>query len=384
MSETKLKCCRELYDNLTNWNGYLTLKLEFAPDQPGFEKQLFFMNEDSNDDTVELVCFKSTILKLFMEAHNYLDEHIRKGSRPTNIWDTYYMTLGYMLTTPENKMILDIHEDCLLTLISQSIDTNEILEKELFFVQTLLTSTRNSLNKSSSMWYLYRKLYILMDQKNVINEELLLKYWISTFRNSAELHVSNYYCWNTLRWFFDVIPSCDAKQAIFEMTKSFCLKHLSDCSSWDALGYIACQTKNKNCYNTENYQFLRMRYDNYQPNYDESKGHSNDRITLMIKPQPLIDEITNFIDSLHIKDWTIFLCLLRIVITYNLHDSDFIQMWKNDINSFENIHGQVKLKNGSPSVPEREKDNLSVSNGFLHFGWKKVFLNKLKRKIAFE
>ena len=379
MSTLKLRCCKELYDNLTDWRGHLSLKLEFAPDQPGFEDKLFFTNEDSNNNTMELVCFKSTVLKLFIEVHNYLDEFILKGKKSTDRWDMYYMTLGYMLTTPENKMILDIHEDCILTLISQSINANEILKKELLFVQTLLTSTRNSLNKSSSMWYLYRKLYILMDQNNIGCEELLLQHWISTFENSAELHVSNYYCWNTLRWFFDVIPSYHVKKTIFGMTKSFCLKHVSDCSSWDTLGYISCQNKDESSYNIDNYHFLIKRYSNDQSNYDRSNSASRDFRRFIIKPQPLVDEITSFIDSLLIKDWTVFICLLRITITHNLHNLNFIQIWRNDIKSFENRHGQVELKNGMPLVPNEEKDNLSVSNGFLHYGLKKVFLSRLGR-----
>ncbi|KAG0658277.1 hypothetical protein C6P45_002213 [Maudiozyma exigua] len=380
MNKLQLKCCKELYNSLTDWRGFSNFKLEFASDQLGFEGQLFFRNEDPDNNTVELICFKSSLLTLFSEGHSYLNEIILREKEFTNSWDVYYMTLGFMLSTPENKMILAMHEDCLLILISESADTRQILEKELLLVQALLTSTRNSINKSSSMWYLYRKIYLLMEQNNVESVQISLKYLISTFRNSAGLHVSNYYCWNTLRWFFDVIPSQQIKQAIFEMTKSFCLRHISDCSSWDALGYICCQSKEKYSNNIENYYFLRRRYSTCQLNCDESYRSLTILPLFKIEILPLVDEIVHFIDSFFIKDWTVYLCLLRIVITYKLYDAHFLQLWKGGIMSFENTYKQIKFKNGTPLVPNTEKDNLSVSNSFLHYGWKKIFLNRLEKK----
>lgn len=382
MNKPQLKCCKELYSSLTDWKGFSNFRLEFASDQLGFEDQLFFRNEDPDNNTIELVCFKSSFLKFFSEGHRYLSEVIFRRKEIIYSWDVYYMTLGFMLSTPENKMILDMHEDCLLVLIAESTDTRQILEKELLLVQALLTSTRNSLNKSSSMWYLCRKLYLLMEQNNIESVEISLKYLISTFRNSAELHISNYYCWNTLRWFFDVIPSHEIKQAIFEMTKSFCLRHISDCSSWDALGYICCQSKEECSNNIENYYFLRRRYSTRQLNCDEYNQSPSILPLFKIEIQPLVDEIVHFIDSLFIKDWTVYLCLLRIVIMYKLFDAHFLQLWKGSIISFENIHNQIEFKNGTPLVPNTEKDNLSVSNGFLHYGWKKTFLNRLEKKIS--
>jgi len=246
-------------------------------------------------------------------------------------------------------------------------------------IQSLLTSTRNSLNKSSSLWYWYRKLYILIKQHTSILEETLSKLWISTFKNSAELHKCNYYCWNTARWFFDIVPSLKVKTDIFEMTKDFCFKHVSDCSSWDTLGYITSQHLENNMFNFTNYEFLLRRYklDGNVKVYTDTINLSTP-IALDLGVESIVRDLILYVDSLSVKDWTVFLCLSRIMNSSKIVLADHIRRyWLDQISKFEDQQGIISFKNMNPIIPLSKRDDLTISNLFLHYGWKKRFLETI-------
>ncbi|SMN17737.1 similar to Saccharomyces cerevisiae YKR004C ECM9 Non-essential protein of unknown function [Maudiozyma saulgeensis] len=378
MDGLSLPYCKNLYDYLIKWGDFLSFKLEFSPDQPGFEGQSFFINEDTQNQTVELVCFKSTFLKVFAEAHNNFNKYVSHSIESPIDWDVYYMTIGYLMTTPENKTILNLHEDCVLKLLSQSPDRMDFLTKELLVTQSLLTSTRNSLNKSSSMWYWYRKLYILFGQHTAVSDETLLMKWIPTFKNSAELHKCNYYCWNTVRWFFDIVPSLKVKTDLFEMTKEFCFKHVSDCSSWDTLGYIVSHQQENNKFNFKNYTFLQKRYQSNKNLNTSVNLTPPASMALTLDIESIINELVRYIDLLPVKDWTVFVCLSRIINSSKISlDNHIRKCWLDQISKFEDRQGSISYKNMNPIVPLSKMDDLTISNQVLHFGWKKRFLKTI-------
>lgn len=66
-----LSSCKELHRLLSNSFGGNACRLTFAPDQLGVDTR-FFLSDDGN--SVEIVCFKSTYLLVFKEAHNYFNQ----------------------------------------------------------------------------------------------------------------------------------------------------------------------------------------------------------------------------------------------------------------------------------------------------------------------
>lgn len=64
--------CSELYCLLSNNFDNRVCRLTFAPDQSDVVTK-FFLSEDEN--SVEIVCFKTTYLSVFKEAHHYFKKY---------------------------------------------------------------------------------------------------------------------------------------------------------------------------------------------------------------------------------------------------------------------------------------------------------------------
>lgn len=64
--------CKELYEILSNGSTPKVYKLTFAPNQTGVNEP-FFISEEP--ESIEIVCFKSTYLSIFIESHNYFQNY---------------------------------------------------------------------------------------------------------------------------------------------------------------------------------------------------------------------------------------------------------------------------------------------------------------------
>ena len=280
------------------------------------------------------------------------------------------MTIGLLLTTPENKTVYNMHEELLKKYFQDSsvLIIPGLFAKEVRLVQRLLCSSNNRINKSSSLWILYRKLYILtLHVKTSIFPDLL-----HVFSSSGAQHFSNYYCWNTARWFYDNIPF-NKRIELFNLTKAFCFQHIKDCSSWSTLAYMVCQQEQKNKNNICDFQRLAISFN--LPT--ESK-----KVDLNFQIQcagSFIQELIEWINRTYVADWPPYLCLLQITkldLILGIKMDSFLSTWKHEIRNFEENSGNIKLKNNTPIVPKQLSNDLLVSENVLHFGYKKLFLSK--------
>lgn len=274
-------------------------------------------------------------------------------------WNTYYSSLGYLLTTPENKTNFSVHYDTFLKL--WTIDnTRELLNHELRIIQRLLTSSNNRLNKSSSLWQMYRKLYVLsVGYNDGTNHDYIL-----TFLESGSKHLSNYYCWNASRWFFDILP-IDEKKIMIDKVKRFCFKNMKDSSSWDALAYMVCQQRRKADYNIKNYYHLQER------KYTEGQW-------LEFKADKIFSEIIHLIDSFSVTEVPPFLCSHAIMV--NFPDlkiiTKFLEKWKSDIKNFEQEYGPSQFIRNNPIPASQFTDDVIISGLSRHIGYKKRFVEQ--------
>ncbi|CAI4045059.1 Ecm9p SKDI_11G2160 [Saccharomyces kudriavzevii IFO 1802] len=359
-----LPLCKEFFEKITTHLEHDNFKLTVARDQPSIALPYYL---DKNAHHIELVTFKSTFLSLFQESHTYFNGTL-SDQKLNYVFDEniYFMTIGLLLTTPENKTIHNIHEQ----LLRKYFQDNSILSipnlfvKEVRLVQRLLCSSSNRINKSSSLWILYRKLYVLsLGAKTPVFPDFCF-----LFNSSASQHFSNYYCWNTARWFYDN-STFDKKKELFDLTKRFCFQHIKDCSSWSTLAYMVCQQKLKNVYNIHDFQRLTSSFDlQIKPN----KADLDFQIPgADVFPRELVE----WIDNTYVADWPPYLCFLQIT-ELNLYPGisidSVLSTWKTQVQIFEEKCGCIKLKNNAPVVPEQFTSDLLISVNFVHFGYKKL------------
>lgn len=157
------------------------------------------------------------------------------------------MTIGILAITNENHTVINIHEKVVSRILipkTEKVFTNllfdpeNFLRKEIAIIELLLNSNNNKLNKSSSLWQLYKKLF-LFSQKD--SSETLERF-VNTALVSAKLHSINYYAWNFIRWISNFCKLCgnkkDLDEHIFKEVLHFCERNLNDAASWSCLSAI--------------------------------------------------------------------------------------------------------------------------------------------------
>ncbi|CAI4046474.1 hypothetical protein SUVZ_11G2170 [Saccharomyces uvarum] len=356
-----LPLCKEFFSNITTDLDHDDFRLTITANQPSIALPYYV---DRNARFIELIAFKTTFLSLFQEAHTYFNRVLSNQSYNFDE-NFYYMTIGLLFTTPENKTIHNLHEQLLRKCLQDSSILNmpNLLIKEVRLVQRLLCSSSNRINKSSSLWILYRKLYILsLHAKTPIYTDFCF-----IFNSSGSQHFSNYYCWNTARWFYDNL-AFDKRTELFCLTKLFCFQHVKDCSSWSTLAYMICQQKQKNQYNIRDFQRLRNSFDLFStPNTEDLNFQLPDADTF-------IQELAEWIDKTFTADWPPYLCLWEITKLIGIDINSVLSIWRSEVQNFEKIHGSIKLENNNPVVPKEFTNDLLISKNFIHFGYKKLFL----------
>ncbi|CCD27391.1 Ecm9p NDAI_0K02000 [Naumovozyma dairenensis CBS 421] len=409
----RLTLCKELFELLIDEYPQDHCILTIAPDQQNI-KSNFYVDKTSNHS--EVICFKGTYLRILKEAHDYFNEFInfdmrerskinRKGNNNAeySYWNTYYMTIGMFLCTPEHKTIFTLHEEIFIKLLQQygSDDDKakkiDLLNKELKLIQRFLSSENNRLNKSSSMWHYYKKLYvinqlILSPEKNKDND------YIMTFFHSLMKHPTNYYSWNTMRWFFDNIDSM--RMALFEKVKRYCFQHSSNCSSWSALAYflnhVGGHEREISLYHRLEFKRLWKHYDKIFRDNDiiisQEVDIEDGIFSLSVEdqkyhPQPVkfnVDIKTNFneileiIELLRTDQWPPFLCLFVLLKKFEIiNRQELFDKWRDEIRVFqEETHLYIPYQYNKPFVPEGFTDDLLIARDIMFYGFKKTIIEE--------
>ncbi|CAI4565845.1 ATV_HP_G0096050.mRNA.1.CDS.1 [Saccharomyces cerevisiae] len=368
--QSSLPLCREFFEKITAYLDYHDFRLTITANQPSITLPYYV---DQKAHSIELVIFKTTFLSLFQEAHTYFNKTFSDQSGISNE-NIYYMTVGFLLTTPENKTVYNVHEDLLKGYFQDNsvLVIPDLLVKEVRLIQRLLCSSNNRINKSSSLWILYRKLFVLsLDANTLVLPDILF-----VFHSSGSQHFSNYYCWNTARWFYDNLPY-NKRIELFNLTKRFCFQNVKDCSSWSALAYMVCQQEEKKTDNIRDFQRLTSSF---------NVPFKINKVDLNFQVQPadaFTQELVKWIDRTYAADWPPYLCLLQITkfnITLRIEMDSVLLTWRNEILNFEENSGHIKMINNTPIVAEKFSNDLLTSVNFAHFGYKKLFLNKFLDK----
>lgn len=202
------------------------------------------------DDVLDIGMSKLTYLAIFKECHTFWHQLLAKQTSLDvsnnlkllslqELWDIYYMTVGYLITTHENHSIISLHESTVLVLANKVSNPNHLLEQELDLVTSFLTSRLKRINKSSSLWCWTQKLTIMLvcdDYKSEKSRNLCMKV-IDRVLKSMELHFANYYAARFLQWLIEIIrPFPLLSNYLFDQLHAKCRSNLRDVSLWTLLG----------------------------------------------------------------------------------------------------------------------------------------------------
>ncbi|EDK44083.1 hypothetical protein LELG_02262 [Lodderomyces elongisporus NRRL YB-4239] len=197
--------------------------------------------------TLGIAVSKYQYLSIFKASHSYFYHHrnellsIDKLSRD-NLWEAYYMTLGYLITTNEHHTILKLHE--------RIVDILQNHEQDLEIISTFLTSRLSRINKSSSLWAMLRRWVVKSlsitygVRQNQAPIPMVDRKYILRALKSCEFHFANYYANNFLRWCI-LIGSVDGTFCNYwsEDLVQVCRSHHSDSSLWSTLNFLLKHNK---------------------------------------------------------------------------------------------------------------------------------------------
>ncbi|SCU92166.1 LAFA_0F08460g1_1 [Lachancea sp. 'fantastica'] len=343
--------CRELFINTSQGHGNSGRKLTILPNgvlpknSPPFSKI-----DDENG--LEIFCSKYTYLQIFVEARNHLQSC--GANTLSNDEETYLATLGLLLITPEDRTVLNLHEELLLRRLKTQLgdrwavteESKLLFECELSAIMLLLTSSSNRVNKSSSLWLLFKKLYTLK-REVFVNSKINC---CQLFMSSAERHISNFYCWNTLRWVYD-LEGPAAQTELFEAVWNFSKRHPKDSSAWWALGHILLRLPGPASDSIQSYNALRARF------------HLTNRFTQALNSERhfgkepganvalYFSKIMAYIEVGEVRDWPPFGCLVRL--SQHMSSEEHyhsLRTWRNEIDAFEENYFEINQKSVASAI----------------------------------
>ena len=251
---TKNTLCHQFFEHYSRYlDKFDDIQLEFYPKNPDSSNPAPFIAVAGEGSTLQIVWFQKARLQMFIESFEFFQQSSTKLEQFSAL-DLFIMTLGKLVTTPNDQTNLKRHEKYMLEVHARCPDILDVSHKMLGL---LLSSTDRRLNKSSILWYYDRKLLVLKN-KDVVSpyfeqhmEHVCLK--------SAKNHFANYYCWDTVRWIFDNESNDNNKRAIFVQVFQFCRSNFTDCSAWDTLAYFSKQTslESYSTYNRTSYKRIQ-------------------------------------------------------------------------------------------------------------------------------
>ena len=256
-----LLLCRQLNDVILENPNVTSKIIQLIPDTEDASDP--FTTFRTDEDTLDIGLTKKTYLSIFKEAHIFwhcrlvpyaLDFEEYWHNDRGKLVNTYYMTLGYLLTTNENHTIIKLHELTFWQLWRTSSNRRQFLLSE-FEILTVLTSSRlKRINKSSSLWLMVKKIAIALIFQEIVDSQVpdtieLYQVLVNRILKSCEIHFANYYASGFLKWCirfnFILYKNTDSKTIRESMAEInalilkglvlLCHQKLTDVSLWTTL-----------------------------------------------------------------------------------------------------------------------------------------------------
>ncbi|CCH46792.1 hypothetical protein BN7_6391 [Wickerhamomyces ciferrii] len=289
--------------------------------------------------------------------------------------ELYYMTIGILLVTNENHTSINIHNEIVSYILKRSssepfhdliLDSNKFLDKEISIVEILLNSNNNKLNKSSSLWYLYKRLFILK-YKASQEDHGYISNFIKVVLKSCELHPTNYYAWNFMRWLYKFLKfyNIKIKLDLINIIEGFCFKNNNDFASWSC--YIDILT-----FQWDDLEFFKFEIQKFGLILPSNKPQESNHIDLL---QRKLEKLINWINQNEIISNVSYESLRKI---FKILESSNISIHLNELNfqieGFNEYLSQrgikFSLKNGWYELNENLDNDLILSQKIKrHINW---------------
>ncbi|CAD6450487.1 827b854a-e723-491e-981c-d37070a18270-CDS [Sclerotinia trifoliorum] len=178
---------------------------------------------------------KTKLIQAFVVARQLFSKFKDRG--PEQSQEIRDATSIILLTDPEHLTACNARKRLIQNI--QNPSPNEVekaLERELYFVDSLLTSHLNRHTKSPTLWSHRRW---LLEFRQSMHLSLDVPQGLeSIVMVAAERHPRNYYAWSHMRWLMISVEGgiqTFTYLAIIENVKKWCLKHPGDTSGWSFL-----------------------------------------------------------------------------------------------------------------------------------------------------
>ncbi|APA12456.1 hypothetical protein SS1G_03944 [Sclerotinia sclerotiorum 1980 UF-70] len=178
---------------------------------------------------------KTKLIQAFVVARQVFFKF--KDQDPEHSQEIRDATSVILLTDPEHLTACSARKRLIQN--NQNLSPNELekaLGRELYFVDSLLTSHLNRHTKSPTLWS-HRRWLLEFRQSMHLSIDVPRDLG-SVVMVAAERHPRNYYAWSHMRWLMKSVE--DGTQtstylAIIDNVKKWCLKHPGDTSGWSFL-----------------------------------------------------------------------------------------------------------------------------------------------------
>ncbi|RFU27800.1 hypothetical protein B7463_g8542, partial [Scytalidium lignicola] len=242
---------QSIYDDIVRaLNNYVScgiLEIELLGKSHELPEGLNILHEENS-----IAIPKMNLVKAFTVARRLFFECV-KDSSITRHQDLQDSSAVILLMDPEYLTAANARKKLIQICRSDSnANVEEVLDREIIFTDSLLTSPLHRHSKSPTLWDHRRWLQETRQSTSIpINIQQDLR---TTVLVSAERHPRNYYAWSHMRWLIKTCATRDGYEAgsqgaefsdaaqirhldILMTVKEWCLRHPSDISGWSFLQF---------------------------------------------------------------------------------------------------------------------------------------------------
>lgn len=161
-----------------------------------------------------------------------------KDLSPDHSQDIRDATSIILLTDPEHLTACNARKRLIQhTRTLPVLEVETALKRELYFIDSLLTSHLNRHTKSPTLWS-HRRWLLEFRRSMHLQQHDVLRDLASIVMVAAERHPRNYYAWSHMRWLMESVEcglDSPTHLALIDNVKKWCLRHPGDTSGWSFL-----------------------------------------------------------------------------------------------------------------------------------------------------
>lgn len=209
------------------------LEIEILPKSHILEPNTFLL-QDGN----ALAISKFALVQAFFVAREMFKGHQSGTGAPLSADSLVAVTSVILVMDPEHLTAANSRKR-LIALESQDALRVALIRKDMFFVDSLLTSRLHRHTKSPTLWSHRR--WLIKESQSLKIQPDVEKDLRRIVMVAGDRHPKNYYGWCHARWLTELIPEercSNTLQELVATTKSWCFRNHTDISGWSFLFFL--------------------------------------------------------------------------------------------------------------------------------------------------